>query len=193
MANSQHTQRSATFTQCVRDLIGMLSYENILSCTVYLPPMLFMVGPAAIAPDNPVINIVLNAILGFALSWAVHRTGHRLLMGLPNTRQGVYLSPSVRLPVKLTLPQFVWMLEIIVAAAVFSWIVGKRLFVAGDSVGILSSMILFTTGFVMYFLPVYLGKIWMQRHYPTMPLFGPTEEQVSHSLSASPFVSTSKK
>lgn len=193
MAHSPDTPGSTTFTQCCRDLIKMLSYENILSCTVYLPPMLFMVGPAAMAPDHPLINIILNALAGLAFSWAVHRMGHRLLMALPNQPQTVYLSRSMRLPVKLTLSQFVWMLEIIVAAAVLSWLVGKRFFLAGGSVGLPTSMILFTIGLAMYFLPVYLGKLWIERYYPAMPLFGPTEEVVSRSLSAFRFPSPAPK
>jgi hypothetical protein len=191
MAHSEGTSRPA-FTQCCRDVIKMLSYEDILSCTVYLPPMLFMIGPATMVPGNHVLHVVMNALLGLALSWAVHRIGHRLLMGLPKPTQAVYLTSSVRLPVTLTLPQFIWMLEIMVAAAVFSWVVARRLFSAGGSLELLTSIILFILGLALYFLPVYLGNLWIARYYPAMPLCGPTEEQVSKSLSAFAIVSTSK-
>src|SRR3954464_13709886 len=92
-----------SFTQSCRDLIRMLSYEDILSCTVYVPPMLFMVGPASIAAQSPLINLALNAFAGFALSWTLHRMGHRLLAAMGHTPQPVYVSPSMRLPVTLTL------------------------------------------------------------------------------------------
>ena len=171
MPESKHM----SFTQSCRDLIRMLSYEDILSCTVYLPPMLFMVGPASIAAHNPLINLVLNAFVGFSLSWTLHRMGHGLLMALPDKPQSVYLSPSMRLPVNLTLTQFVWMMEMIVATAVFSAIMGKRLFVEGGPVELMSSAICFSIALGLFFLPVYLAKLWMGRYFPAMPLSGPTE------------------
>jgi hypothetical protein len=182
MADSHDPSKPTTFTQCCRDLIGRLSYEDILSCTVYLPPMLFMVGPAAIVANSPLINLILNAIVGFAISWTLHRMGHRILMALPNEPQPVYLSQSVRLPVKLTLTQFVWMMEIIVAAAVFSGIVGKRLFLIDGTVGLLTSAIFFALGLGLYFLPVYLARLRIDRYYPRMPLLSPTETVMSQSL-----------
>ena len=127
MASSHATRKHSALTQWCSGLIQMLSYEDILSVTVYLPPMLFMVGPASIVANNPWITLVLNAIVGFAFSWVLHRVGHRLLKVLPNEPKAVYLSTSIRLPVKLTLTQFVWMMEVIVAAAVFSGVVGKRI------------------------------------------------------------------
>lgn len=183
MANSHDNPRHMTFTQCCSDLIRMLSYEDILSCAVYLPPMLFMVGPAAIVANEPLIAAALNAITGFALSWTLHSMGHRLLIALPHEPQTIYLSQSLRLPVKLTLSQFVWMMEIIVAAAVFSGIAGKRFFFAGDPPGLLTGMTSFTVGLGLFFLPVYLGRLWIERYYPAMPLLSPTEEVVSRSLS----------
>ena len=92
MSSSHATPKHSAFTQWCRGLIQMLSYEDILSITVYLPPMLFMVGPAAIVANNPWITLVLNAIVGFAFSWVLHRVGHRLLMVLPNEPKAVYLS-----------------------------------------------------------------------------------------------------
>ena len=84
MADSHDTPKQTTLTQCCSDLIRMLSYEDILSWTNYLPPMVFMAGPAAILANNPLINLALNAIVGFAISRTLHRMGHRLLMALPN-------------------------------------------------------------------------------------------------------------
>lgn len=182
MADSHDTPKQTTFTQCCSDLIRMLSYEDILSWTVYLPPMLFMAGPAAIVANSPLIDLSLNAIAGFAIGWMLHRMGHRLLMALPNEPYVIYLSQSVRLPVKLTLTQFLWMMEIIVAAAVFSGIVGKRFFLAGGVFGLLTSVLLFSAGLGLFFLPVYLGRLWIERYYPAMPLLSPTDEVVSKSL-----------
>lgn len=182
MADSHDTSKPSTFTQWCRDLIRRLSYEDILSCTVYLPPMLFMVGPASIVGNTPLINLILNAFAGFGISWALHGVGHRLLKALPNEPQPVYLSRSVCLPMKLTLTQFVWMLEIIVAAAVLSGIVGKRFFLADGTDGLLTSAIFFTVGLSQYFLPVYLGKLWIGKYLPTMPLLALTEKVVIQSL-----------
>jgi hypothetical protein len=193
MADSHDTPKQTTLTQCCSDLIRMLSYEDILSWTIYLPPMVFMAGPAAILANNPLINLALNAIVGFAISWTLHRMGHRLLMALPNEPYLIYLSQSVRLPVKLTLTQFLWMMEIIVAAAVFSGIVGRRFFLAGDALGLVTSVILFTVGLGLFFLPVYLGRLWIERYYPIMPLLGPTEEVVSKSLPGILSISRSRK
>lgn len=181
MAHSPDTPKQTTFAQCCRDLISMLSYEDILACTIYLPPMLFMVGPATIVANSPMINLVLNAVIGFFLSWTLHRTGHRLLMALPNCRQALYLSHSIRLPLSLTLTQFLWMMEVIVAAALFSGIVGKRWLLTGDF-GVLTGMICLSAGVALYFLPVYLGRLWIRRYYPAMPLSHPTQEAVSQSF-----------
>lgn len=182
MADSPDTSKPATFTQWCRDLIRMLSYEDILACTIYVPPMLFMVGPAAIVANTPLINLVLNAVAGFALGGTLHRMGHRLLMALPNEPQAVYLTRSMRLPVRLTRTQFLWLMEILVAAAVFSGIVGKRAFLAGGTHGLLTGVLCVTVGLGLYFLPVYLAKLWIARYYPAMPLSGPTDEVVSRTL-----------
>jgi hypothetical protein len=182
--SSHATRKHSALTQWCSGLIQMLSYEDILSVTVYLPPMLFMVGPASIISNNPWITLVLNAIVGFAFSWVLHRVGHRLLKGLPNEPQAVYLSTSLRLPVKFTLTQFVWMMEIIVAVAVFSGAVGKHFFFTG---GVLSSAILLAVALGLYFLPVYLGKLWIKRYYSALPLMRPSKDVVNKSL---PGVST---
>jgi hypothetical protein len=83
----------------------------------------------------------------------------------------------------LTLIQFVWIMEIIVAAAVFSGIAGKRVFLGDATVGPLTSGIFFTVGLGLYFLPVYLAKLWITRYFPRMSLLSPTETMVTQSLS----------
>jgi hypothetical protein len=182
MVSSHFTRKHSALTQWCSGLIQMLSYEDILSITVYLPPMLFMVGPASIVSNNPWITTVLNAIVGFALSWMLHRVGHRLLKGLPNEPQAVYLSTSLRLPGKFTLIQFVWMMEIIVAVAVFGGVMGKHFFFVDGVLEVLSSAILLAVALGLYFLPVYLGKLWIKRYYSALPLMRPTEDVVNKSL-----------
>jgi len=182
MSSLHATPKPSALTQWCRGLIKMLSYEDILSVTVYLPPMLFMVGPASIVLNNPWITLVLNAIAGFAFSWVLHRVGHRLLKGLPNESKSIYLSASFRLPGKLTLTQFVWMMEVIVAVAVFSAVVGKRFFHVAGVLEVLSSAILLAVALGLYFLPVYLGKLWIKRYYSALPLMRPTEDVVNKSL-----------
>ncbi len=182
MSSSYAKPKHSAFTQWCCGLIQMLSYEDILSITVYLPPMVFMAGPAAVVASNPWVTLVLNAIVGFAFSWVLHRVGHRLLRVLPNEPKVVYLSTSLRLPVHLTLPQFVWMMEIIVAVAVFSAVVGKRFFLVGSGLEVLVSAIFFVVALGLYFLPVYLGRLWITKYFPTLPLLRPTEEVATKSL-----------
>ena len=182
MSSLHTTRKHSALTQRCSGLIQMLSYEDILSVTVYLPPMLFMVGPASIVSNSPWITLVLNAIVGFAFSWVLHRVGHRLLKGLPNEPKAVYLSTSLRLPGKFTLTQFVWMMEVIVAVAVFSGFVGKRFFLVGGVLEVLSSAILLAVALGLYFLPAYLGKLWIKRYYSALPLMRPTEAIVNKSL-----------
>jgi hypothetical protein len=182
MAGSPKHSLRTSFTRSCRDFISMLSYEDILSWTVYVPPMLMMAGPAAIVSNNPLGTLVLNAIVGCVLGWTLHRVGHRLLMGLPNDARPVYLSLSVRLPVTLTRIRFVWMLEMMVAAAVFSAILGKRFLLSGDPFSLVAGALCFIIGLCLYFLPIYLARLWIERHYPAMPLSGPTDEVVSKSL-----------
>lgn len=172
------TPRTDIFTQGCRDLIRTFTYEAIVACTVYLPPMLFMVGPAAIVTQHPLILIVLHSVIGFGMSWSLHRMGHCLLMALPKTPQKIYLCGSLCLPVQLTLSQFICMMEILVAAGVFCGIVAKRL-LAEDLV---SSLLLFGFGIVLYFTPVYLTRLWTQRYYPIMTLVRPTEAVIRKSF-----------
>jgi hypothetical protein len=182
MASSHTTRKHSALTRWCSDHIQMLSYEGILSGTVYLPPMLFMVGPASIVSNTPEITLILNATVGFALSWVLHCVGHRLLKGLPNEPKAVYLSSSLRLPGRLTLTQFVWMMEVVVAVAVFSGVMGKHLFLIGGVFEALSSAIFFVMALGLYFLPVYLGELWIKRYCSALPLMRPTEDVVNKSL-----------
>ena len=176
------TPRPDAFTQSCRDLIRSFTYEAILACTVYAPPMLFMVGPAAIVARHPFIIIVLHSLLGFAMSWTIHRMGHRLLMALPKGPHKIYLFSSVSLPMNLTLSQFLWGLEILVAAGVFSGILAKRFFAVDDTVHFLISLGLILLGLALYFMPVYLARLWRKHYYPAMTLLGPTDEIINKSF-----------
>ena len=173
-----NTPRANAVTQGCRDFIRSLTYEAILACTIYGPPMLFMIGPAAIVTNHPLVLIVLNSLLGFGMSWTIHSMGHRLLMALPQAPQRIYLSRRLRLPVKLALGQLVWLLEILVAAGVLCGIAGKRFF-AED---LATSVLLFSLGLMLYFLPVYLSKLWSDRYYPALTLLGPTEDVINKSF-----------
>ena len=172
------TPRTDAFTQGCRDIIRSLTYEAILACTVYMPPMLFMIGPAAILANHPSIIVVLSSLLGFVISSTIHRVGHRLLMALPKAPQLLHVSRRQCLPVKLTVGQFVWMLEILVAAGAFCGIAGKRFVVVDVTTGVW----LFVLGLALYFLPVYLTKLWRDRYYPAMRLSGPTEDVINKSF-----------
>ena len=88
------TPRTDAVTQGCRDFIRSLTYEAILACTVYGPPMLFMIGPAAIVTNHPLVLIALNSLLGFGMSWTIHCMGHRLLMPLPHAPQRIHLSQT---------------------------------------------------------------------------------------------------
>jgi len=74
------TPRTDAVTQGCRDFIRSLTYEAILACTVYGPPMLFMIGPTSIVTNHPLVLIALNSLLGFGMSWTIHCMGHRLLI-----------------------------------------------------------------------------------------------------------------
>jgi hypothetical protein len=112
------TPRTDAFTQGCRDFIRSLTYEAILAVIVYAAPLLFMIGPAAIMSNRPLIVIALQSLLGFGMSWTLHRMGHRLLVALPKAPQTVHLTARLCLPVKLTSSEFVWMLEILVDTVV---------------------------------------------------------------------------
>jgi hypothetical protein len=113
------------------------------------------------------------------MSWTIHRMGHRLLVALPKAPQTIHLSSRLCLPVKLALGQFVWMMEILVAAGTFCGIAGKRCF----DVDVTSGILLLALGSVLYFLPVYLTKLWSERYYPFLTLMGPTEDVINKSFS----------
>jgi hypothetical protein len=170
--------RTDAFTQSCRDFIRSLTYEAILAFTVYAAPMLFMIGPAAIISNRPLMVIALHSLLGFGGSWTLHRIGHRLLIALPKAPHTIHLTSRLCLPVKLTLSQFVWMLEILVAAGAFCGIAGKR-YIAED---VTTGVLLLALGGVLYFLPVYLTKLWSERYYPVLMLLGPTDDVINKSF-----------
>lgn len=172
------TPRTDAFTQGCRDFIRSLTYEAILAFTVYAAPMLFMIGPAAIVSTRAPIIIALHSLLGFGMSWTIHRMGHRLLMALPKAPQRIHLSSRVCLPVKLTVGQFVFMLEVLVAAGGGCGIAGKRYFTEDPTTGVL----LLGLGCALYFLPVYLTHLWSERYYPVLALLGPTEDVINKSF-----------
>jgi len=172
------TTRTDAFTQGCRDVIRSLTFEAILACTVYAAPMLFIVGPAAIVANQPLIIIVLHSLLGFGMGWTIHRMGHRLLSVLPKDPKTIHLGPSLRLPMKLTLGQFIWMLEILVAMGVCCGIAGKRFL----GTHLMGGLVLCGLGFVLYFVPVYFTKLWRQRYYPALSLFSPTEAVINKSF-----------
>lgn len=176
------TQRPDSLTQSCRDLVRTFTYEDILGCTIYATPMLFMIGPASIVTDDPLIAVVVQSLIGFVLSWAVHRTGHRLLTALPKEPCRLYISSFRCLPMRLTITQFLWVTELIVGAAVFAAVAGKRFLHTGDTFGLLSGLSFMVTACVLYFIPVYLGRLWIRHYYPAMTLVGPTEEVIKTSF-----------
>lgn len=172
------TPRTDAFTQGCRDFVRSLTYETILACTVYGSPMLFMIGPAVVVMNHPLIVIVLHSVLGFGMSWMIHSMGHRLLAPLPLAPKAIHVTKRIRLPVKLSVKQFVWMLEILVAAGVCCGIAARRLFAEDVMAGVLLLML----GGALYFLPVYLTKLWSERYYPKLTLCGPTEDVINNSF-----------
>src|SRR5690348_1228282 len=170
--------RTDVFTQSCRDVIRSLTYESILACTVYAPAMLFMVGPAAILANHSLTIVTVHSLFGFAMSWTIHRMGHRLLAALPGAPQKIHFSPRRCLPGKQTFGQFVCMLEMLVAAATFLAIAAMRLFGEDPVCG----LILIVLGLALYFLPVYLSKLWAERYYPKLALLGPTEDVIKKSF-----------
>jgi hypothetical protein len=84
--------------------------------------------------------------------------------------------------VKLTVAQFLWVMELIVGAAVFAAVVGKRFLHTSDDVGLLSGLSFIVAALVLYLVPVHLGRLWIRHYYPAMTLVGPTEEAIKTSL-----------
>jgi hypothetical protein len=179
---SNSPSRTDPFTQGCRDFLRTFTYEDILAWTIYGGPLLFMIGPAAILAHDPIISVALHSLVGFPLAWLLHRVGHRLLGKLSNDPQRLVLSRYRHLSIKLTLSQFIWMLEFVVGAAVFAGILAKRCFLMGDTVGVLTGLVLFAIGLALFFLPVHFGQLWMERYGPTMTLVGPTDEEINRSF-----------
>ena len=82
---------------------------------------------------------------------------------------------------RLTVTQFLWVMELIVGGAVFAAVVAKR-FLHSDDVGLLGGLCFIIAAFLLYFVPVYLGRLWISHYYPAMTLVGPTEEVIKTSL-----------
>ena len=188
MKSPSDTPRPDSFTQHCRDLVRTCTYEDILGCTIYAAPMLFMIGPASIVGNVPFVGMVVQSLVGFVLSWTGHRMGHRLLIAQPKEPYGLYVSQSRCLPVRLTVTQFLWMMELIVGAAVLAAVVGKRLLHTIDTVGQLTGLCFIVAAFVLYFVPVYLGRLWIRHHYPAMTLVGPTEDVIKTTLPGIRFI-----
>ena len=187
MDSSTGTPRPDTFTQGCRDLVRTFTYEDIVACTIYVAPMVFMIGPASIIAMEPVLAILVQSVFGFVLGWAVHRVGHRLLIGLPTQPHRFSFSPSWASPFRLTVTQVLWGLECIVGAAVFCAVLGKRSLQSGEEW--LSGFGLLVAALVLYFVPVYLGRCWIRAYYPAMTLVGPTEDIIKTSLPGIRFLS----
>lgn len=178
----ENNPRAGTFTQGCRDFIRTFTYEDIFACTVYAPPMLFMLGPAAVVGQDRIMTVLLHSLLGFGLAAMFHGVGHRLLVRLPQAPQRIYLFRGACLPVKLTLSQFLWLLESLVGLAVFSGVLGRHFFSAGTMGQAAMSVGFFTLGLGLFFAPVALSRCWIQRYYPAMPLVGPTDEVINRSV-----------
>lgn len=182
MGSSSGIPRPDSFTQNCRALVRTCTYEDIVACIIYAAPMVFIIGPASIVAMEPFPAIVLQSLIGFVLSWAVHRVGHGLLIALPKVPKKVYVSPSHYLPIRLTMTQFLWTMELLVGVASFCAILGKRLLQSDEEIGLLGGMSLSVAVLVLYFLPAYLGRFWIRNYYPAMTLIGPTEEVIKRSL-----------
>lgn len=176
------TPRPDSFTQSCRDLIRTFTHEDISACTIYAAPMLFMIGPASIVGHEPFLAVVVQSLVGFSLSRTIHRMGHRLLSALPKKPCNLYVSPSWCLPVKLTVTQFLWAMELVIGAAVFAAVVGKRFLHTSEMDGWLIGLSFLVVASVLYFAPVYLGRLWIRRYYPAMTLVGPTDEIIKTTL-----------
>ena len=174
--------RPDSFTLSCRDLVRTFTYEDILSCTIYAAPMVFMIGPASVIANDHVITMVVESLIGFVLGRTLHRMGRRLLTALPKRACRLYVSPSRCLPLRLTVTQFLWVMELIVGAAVLTAVVGKRFLHSADTVGMLSGLSLLVAALILYFTPEYLGRLWIRRYSPAMTLVGPTEEVTKISL-----------
>ena len=83
---------------------------------------------------------------------------------------------------RLTVTQFLWAMELIVGVAVFAAVSAKRFLHISDDVGLLSGLCFIVAAFLLYLVPVYLGRLWIRHYYPAMTLVGPTEKVIKTSL-----------
>ncbi len=152
----------------------------------YAVPLLFMIGPSAVMAHEPLASIVLHSAIGFSLSALIHRIGHALLAPLPKGPHEIYFSRTRRLPMRLTLSRFVWLLESIVALSLFCGLLAKRCWLAGGTDMLVAGWVLFLGGGGLFFLPVRLVALWQIRCYPATSLVGPSDEVINRSLSGLP-------
>ena len=178
--------RPDAFTQGCRDLLRTFTYEDVMAWLCYAAPMLFMIGPAAVMAHEPLTSILFHSAIGFSLSALIHRIGHALLTPLPKGPHAIYLSATRRIPLRLTLSRFVWLLEGLVALGLFCGVLSKRCWLAGGTDMLVAGWVLFLLGGGLFFLPVRLVKLWEMRHYPATSLVGPSDDVINRSLSCLP-------
>ncbi|MGC3976122.1 MAG: hypothetical protein QM771_17305 [Nitrospira sp.] len=152
----------------------------------YAAPLLFMIGPSAVMAREPLASILFHSAIGFSLSALIHRLGHALLAPLPKGPHEIYLSATRRLPLRLTLSRFVWLLEGVVALSLFCGLLSKRCWLAGGTDMLLAGWVLFLLGGALFFLPVRLVKLWQARYYPPTSLVGPSDDVINQSLTGLP-------
>ncbi|MBS0171997.1 MAG: hypothetical protein JSR62_16745 [Nitrospira sp.] len=154
-----------------------------MACLCYAAPLLFMIGPSAVMAREPLPSILFHSAIGFPLSALIHRIGHALLAPLPKGPHTIYLSATLRLPLRLTLSQFVWLLEGVVALGLLCGLLSKRCWLAGGTDMLIVGWGLFLLGGGLFFLPVRLVKLWETRYYPATSLVGPSDDVINRSLS----------
>ncbi len=178
--------RTDAFTQGCRDLLRTFTYEDVLACLCYAAPLLFMIGPSAVMAREPLASILFHSAIGFSLSAVIHRIGHALLAPLPTGPHEIFFSRTRRLPMRLTLSRFVWLLESVVALGLFCGVLAKHCWLAGGTDMLVAGWVLFLVGGALFFLPVRLVKLWEIRYYPATSLVGPSDDVINQSLSGLP-------
>lgn len=157
-----------------------------MACLCYAAPLLFMIGPSAVMARESLPSILVHSVIGFSLSALFHRIGHALLVPLSKGPHKIYFSATRRLPIRLTLSQFVWLLEGMVALGLFCGLLSKRCWLAGGTDMLVVGWALLLLGGGLFFLPVRLVKLWETRYYPAISLVGPSDDVINRSLSGLP-------
>ncbi|MCE7976848.1 MAG: hypothetical protein DYH03_06800 [Nitrospira sp. NTP1] len=172
--------------QGCRDLLRTFTYEDVMAWLCYAVPLLFMIGPSAVMAREPLASILFHSAIGFSLSALIHRIGHALLSPLPKGPHTISLSATRRLPIRLTLSRFVWLLEGVVSLSLFCGVLAKRCWMAGGTDMLVVGGVLFLLAGALFFLPVRLVKLWETRYYPATSLVGPSDDVINQSLSGLP-------